>query len=384
MEYIPRRRKSVRGGDIKYNDEIIGSLSFQGDDISIFISDYYEPDDKIQFIKDLTVFANANNKSTVSLTYGSIIFTTYIWDNFITGNFLMINLGWIPDHTKSNFIIDVLTRFRTGATNIDDIIDYYDREVSHSLFTYFTKYTSYEIKRGNEMDPDSFVSNVLGIAYPVSKRPPTSMSAIARSLDKMKVISLDHPNITGRPISLGNGQHAIPITRYSEGTGQGAYYKEGEEEKEYCGTFYYWEPDSHIYLLMGKSLYFPNKIAALLHFDPNNVELAIVIDNFVNSRKFSGIIPDRAEIIRLLTTEERVTSKLYPFDNFFQMSDEYIGNLFYALEDPLDQPLCLAARKAGYDTIILSRMPAQRRIVTELLDTRNRDDSLHNLAWEVV
>lgn len=52
----------------------------------------------------------------------------------------------------------------------------------------------------------------------------------------------------------------------------------------------------------------------------------------------------------------------------------------YAYEDDLDQPLCMAAARLGYDIIILEHMVGSHQVVTEVLDTR--EDSLKHLWFK--
>ena len=54
---------------------------------------------------------------------------------------------------------------------------------------------------------------------------------------------------------------------------------------------------------------------------------------------------------------------------------------YYAKEDSLDQILCDLARKFGYDVVILTNMVGSQQIVTEVLDTRPREESFANLHY---
>src|SRR5438132_6936899 len=59
----------------------------------------------------------------------------------------------------------------------------------------------------------------------------------------------------------------------------------------------------------------------------------------------------------------------------------YIG--LYALEDKLDQPLCLLGREYNLDVIILRNMVGSHQVVTEVLDTRTREESFKSLIYIV-
>ena len=55
----------------------------------------------------------------------------------------------------------------------------------------------------------------------------------------------------------------------------------------------------------------------------------------------------------------------------------------YAIEDCLDQVICKLARKLDLDILILTDMIGSHQIVTEILDTRSRQDSFKNLVYIV-
>ena len=55
----------------------------------------------------------------------------------------------------------------------------------------------------------------------------------------------------------------------------------------------------------------------------------------------------------------------------------------YGLEDVWDQPLCVGASKAGYDIVVLENMVGKYQVVTEVLDTRSREDSFSSLLYVI-
>jgi hypothetical protein len=61
----------------------------------------------------------------------------------------------------------------------------------------------------------------------------------------------------------------------------------------------------------------------------------------------------------------------------------YVGKLLelYAVEDELDQQICRLAKEQDIDIIILTNMVGSHQIVTEILDTRNREDSFKSLVY---
>jgi hypothetical protein len=58
----------------------------------------------------------------------------------------------------------------------------------------------------------------------------------------------------------------------------------------------------------------------------------------------------------------------------------YYLNL-YGAEDFLDQLLCIAANKQGYDVVILENMIGSHQVITEVLDTRERRESFKSLIY---
>lgn len=83
---------------------------------------------------------------------------------------------------------------------------------------------------------------------------------------------------------------------------------------------------------------------------------------------------------------------LYP-ENFYGFTYEQVLDLpqnkryvgiflgYYAIEDPLDQILCILAQRFSIDIIILERMIGSHQIVTEILDTRPREKSFSHLTY---
>ena len=392
-------------GYVTHNSVFIGQFKDKSNGICSIVIDNVDYDPK-GFIIDITNLS----KKLFSLGYKSVELNYYIYlFKYLEKEFLEKGIhplfvnGWIPHRSsqeKRAFIVDILTRRRSGSADFGDILDHYNIPDIDDLFASdkWIKYSPRQIMTANQQQPDSYISNILDIAYPISKRPPTSMSAIVRSLKSLKTIQLNQPNTTGRPIAMEmirDGkkvlEHLIPVTRYSYDVSKGAYFDK-DKKQDYCGTFYYWEPSSNIYLIMGKSAYYPSKIIALYELEPENEVLDEVIENFIIKAERNGLVDKNLdyvekyqEMINMLSADNKISSNIYGFDNFFDDVDkgDYIGGIFYAMEDDLDQPLCIAARKAGLDTLIFSRMPSIRRVVTELLDTRSREESINNLAWEL-
>jgi hypothetical protein len=412
------------------------SATFGGidDQIRYFIDDQNEETfkkyvDNKQLFRDISAFSSDffkihRGKYPIYLAFEgrSEYLFKYIEKVFIeTGTHPLIISEWIPFGTRhifnyrefsdymKGFIMDIVARRRLGSTNFDDIVEHYEFKLPKFFeIRSWMKLSPYNLKRRIEQSTDSFIANILGISYEKSKRSVTSMSGIVRVLNHIKVIKFDKDNSSGAPVKVvgddGRSLMVIPVTRYSINSKGGGFFDNTISNASqinklgltsFCGTYYYWEPESHIYLIMGKSIYFTNKIAAAMYFAPNDPENIIneVIRQFTHKIKGMWVQPDPYTIIEnkemkndfiKMLIEDNYNSPLLTFDNAFidKTTNKYVGSNFYALEDSLDQYVCVLARKAGYDTVIFSRMPGHRRVVTEILDSRDRDNSLKNLAWE--
>jgi hypothetical protein len=291
--------------------------------------------------------------------------------------------------------------------------------------------------------------------YHASKRPLNSMTNLRQTPFKMIDTSKVDPAIirTGEPFKMGS-DYFVPVTRYSMGMRQGCYFDPCPETK-YLGTFYYWEPESNVYLNMGsKFQYFTSKIEATSYFknllldyqclehssgrrsdgsDRNNslgndgsgndgsgqfvckcnqaVEIYTTMDKFVHkifdeliqafyknyeeeAMVFENkcmVLDDRDDLEDFLRDEfMRLfcghTPRYIPIDTEYKsmLNGEYMSKLFYAAEDELDQSLAKSMLFLGYDVIFLGKMAGNYRIVSEVLDSRERNESLSNLYWTVI
>lgn len=165
----------------------------------------------------------------------------------------------------------------------------------------------------------------------------------------------------------------IPVTRYANGMSGALFYK---TQGDYCGTFYYNEPNSTTFLAYKRAFRSFNKstaMAALSKKCPHTLRqefvtnAAIPIDS--NDREL--LAHANGELPRDLILEMNGIK-------FYGGAIEY-G--LYAAEDKFDQPLCKLAAKLGYDIVILEAMVGSFQIVTEVLDVRSRKDSFLSLVF---
>jgi hypothetical protein len=208
-----------------------------------------------------------------------------------------------------------------------------------------------------------------------------------------KLISIPNRSKSGAPVKV-DGKLFLPVTRYGKSAQHGTYYGEDDfaqsPRTDFCGTYYYWEPESDVFLNLGKNLFFPNKIMALYHFDPKNPLLGEILrkyllfiwaEDYIDHSLEKNNTENTKALLRLFNG---TLDPMFLFDDLYRdPKGHYMGSIFHAKEDVLDQALCQSAKKAGYDTIILSQMPGGSRVVSEVLDVRSRTDSLENLYWVV-
>lgn len=57
------------------------------------------------------------------------------------------------------------------------------------------------------------------------------------------------------------------------------------------------------------------------------------------------------------------------------------GDGLFGFEDYFDQPLCVAAKQAGYDMVILTEMIGKFQIVVEVLNTDSREVCFSKLVY---
>lgn len=91
-------------------------------------------------------------------------------------------------------------------------------------------------------------------------------------------------------------------------------------------------------------------------------------------------------LLSLLWNEQAHT--LYPYDKEYSGLDQtprYAGEYLdlYAREDDWDQILCVGAAQAGFDIVVLTSMVGMFQVVTEVLDTRSREESFFSLLYVI-
>lgn len=195
------------------------------------------------------------------------------------------------------------------------------------------------------------------------------------------------------------GHLFLPVSRYS-----GLYYSGlPEENREFTGKFYFYEPDSPYVLDLGKTRVFGSKYHAYSTLKPDHRDKAKqkILDimgwgyikdllheqttgtyplslsneriigpkemkllNKIFDQYYLSIVPNRHEIPKIPFIE---TTPLYPTDSAKLWSER---NFKPGNHDFMDISLYKAAKNNGLDTIILQHEMGEFRAVTEILDTR--------------
>ena len=224
---------------------------------------------------------------------------------------------------------------------------------------------------------------------------------------------LINPQWIGKTLSI-NTPSFFPVVRY--GTSEhGTFHSSLLSNRAglFCGTFYYYEPYSTIYLEAFKILLTPNKFCATVYLIgmDRTIELMenyldefgdIVFNNVIlnnNNNNNNGGEEEMSDV----TEEYAATySKVGPPRNYDLnykdwkdvFSDMMNGTfnflqhnkLLYPMEDRFDQIICSeASKKEGgreegrFDIIVLTTMTGRTRVVTEILDVRSRRTSYDSL-----
>ena len=217
------------------------------------------------------------------------------------------------------------------------------------------------------------------LLYKGSKRPRTDMSLFRSSLSyrvSRDAIKNDTIEINGDTWSV------IPVTRYAEGMSRGLYY-EADRPEYVCGTFYYGEPESAALLAYKTALRAFNKTDACLKLgllsEECILDVSVDLQDHMNGRYPRDLVMTPTQVVDLSGYNSDIDPATLPQELHY--AGKWLG--LYANEDNLDQLLCNGARDAGYDIVVLESMVGSFQVVTEVLDTRSREDSFKSLVYVV-
>lgn len=203
-----------------------------------------------------------------------------------------------------------------------------------------------------------------------------------------------------------NKLQCLPVTRYASGMSKGLYYN--DKMIDYCGTFFYFEPQSTTYLTFNNYKVYRNKYEALkdLRIKSNIfIEVKLPLDKYnrydENDESIINFIETYYEHPEYYPDDLKMTPiEVYDNNDYYlpnnginidfinKLPDKryYAGEILglYALEDKFDQEICNLALKLSIDIIVLTHMIGSHQIVTEILDTRPRLNSFSSLAYPIL
>lgn len=167
----------------------------------------------------------------------------------------------------------------------------------------------------------------------------------------------------------------IRVNRYQYGN-SGKYFQ-ADHGKNYCGFYYYYEPNSVYYLKTGRTIVQYNKssLALALGMTESSVrDILLGNEDNIDEHPESSESPEGSN-------KDIIESFIYNIIEYHEVSYDYKN---YALEDNLDQYICLLAQRHKLDTVILTHMTGKTGYVTEVLDLRGRRESIKNLRFPTI
>lgn len=192
----------------------------------------------------------------------------------------------------------------------------------------------------------------------------TSVDPVLISADWLnKIVEVHQPSL-------------FPVVRYGAGMSKGTYTKTyvSKTDEEFCGTFFYYEPDSTVFLRATNILFCPNKICAMAYLIGIDETAKIFDSDFkVGTQQYHRTRV--REVLDATSWNGVITEMLVGNFDFTIHYPE-----MYALEDRFDQLLCNAARDR-FELVVLTSMTGETRVVTEILDTRSRNLSFQSLGF---
>ena len=222
------------------------------------------------------------------------------------------------------------------------------------------------------------------LLYKESKRPITDMSLFRNPFNNV----IAKNSIRNNKVTIDTVEWSvIPVTRYAHGMSKGRYFSQPGLPglTEFCGTFYYYEPESTTYLAYNKSISYFNKYEAFVKL----IGTRPTGDAFTNTsfikytRKLIKedlmLTPLEAYDLDHPTGEDVERDEVAKLPQVKHYAGDYLG--LYAIEDELDQPICLAGKRADLDIIMLTHEPGSFQVVFEILDCRSREESYKSLIY---
>lgn len=392
--------------------------------------------DLAPFLKKVIEFQDKENLDIVTLETPNIR-SDDIFKDIIDGKLIThLSYGFVPLQSR-NLIVKMYLNEKFSYSDVDEL-------ASVSKWERYSDPKLLEVMEENPDDPHYLVRGEGRLLrFPVSGRPINTMAVLRTSGFKTVKLTIDE----GKKGYVKIGTKTLfSVNRYSAGMSRGLYYDPDTTGHEYCGTFYYYEPMSYIWLACEESkiIFFRNKVDACIrlynhifsiiigdekdidYYDLGaydtylkyNKDLNIIdvsLDDFDIMVKNVKDIDLDGSLISVTTQAKRYIkdfsvkilnnfhkefdmtrnsqdlmnwyigskSGVIPIADDYTYQGQYLSDLFYAEEDIFDQFICIFGKSLGIDIIFLEKMAGKTRVVSEILDTRSRKDSIDNLYWQI-
>jgi hypothetical protein len=208
----------------------------------------------------------------------------------------------------------------------------------------------------------------------------------------------------GEKVLLG-----VPVIRHAVEPFKGLFYDQSDEtylKNSFCGTFYYREKESNVYLLYEKGMKFKNKYEAakVLLGVPDarairpkiarnyyeNLESFPYPDLMMTPREYFYHIRDDEMLQEMLAdiqddhVKQLNTSDLFDlYNNPVPDEKYYVGAVLQiaGVDEVYDQDLCIVAALKGIDVLVFYEMVGSHKFQIEVLDCRDRITSFDNLSY---
>lgn len=254
------------------------------------------------------------------------------------------------------------------------------KDVMLGLIQGFTYKSLAQMIRDAEKNPDSFRLLLFAphMVYKGSKRAKTSMSMFFEN-NPPKILRL--PPLAD-PLNIAN---FVPVARYAAGMSKSLFpFYFTDPNQQYCGTFYYREPESTTFLRYDHALTAFDKVDAAKQLGVTIPERKGDMSYYDVHLYKGGLMMKPFEFTMMWHQKHGYQYEGRKWANMRNLQGNrhfYTAHLlsYYALQDELDQPICEAARVKGYDLVLLTHMVGSRQLVYEVLDTRPRQESFANL-----
>ena len=338
--------------------------------------------------EDVTALASTLTKDTLFTNIVRIPTVSSMIEEGFWPAALPLNASWLSDYLFTD-ISNSNIEFWHDVGDVDELLEQVRQNCREWFFGSLSTHTDMGarvaislplLSRDGSMF-NSRLSRTSERVYSQNLRPRTDMSMFRSPLSR----TITRDQITEARVTLeGEVWHVLPVTRYALGMSSGLYYYDRPEDV--LGTFYYLEPESTTYLAYKTEMRAFNKTEACLSLGLVDEEWDMTQALQHSSSARTCELVSRGVYPRDLMMTPRQAAYLRGSPSPSESVDEeehYAGMYLqmYGNEDSWDQSLARAAAEQGYDVVMLESMVGQYQVVTEVLDTRPRDESFSRLLY---